>query len=58
MGIPSDKYQEDWKPREKGLFFTHFLSGTPARRQVTLLEKCKLGGGVYYIERLDLRSVL
>ncbi len=33
MGIPSDKYQEDWKTRlrwEKGLFFTNFRSGTHA----------------------------
>ncbi len=43
MGIPSDKYQEGWKlrlRREKNLFFTNFLSGLRARRQVTLLGNC------------------
>ncbi len=33
-------YQKDWKSRlrrEKVLFFTNFRSGTPARREVTLV---------------------
>ncbi len=56
MGISSDKYQEDWKSglrREKYLCFGNFRSGTPARRQVTLLEKCVYrgeGGGITYRE--------
>ncbi len=56
MGIPSDKYQKDWKSRlrrERYKFFTNFRSGTPARRQVTL-ENCVYSER----ERLDSRSVL
>ncbi len=46
MGIPSDKYQEDWKSmlrQEKDLFFTNFRCGIAARRQVTL-EKLQVPG--------------
>ncbi len=62
MGIPSDKYQEDWKLRlrreKKGLFFTNFRSATPARRQVTLLANCVYrgqGGGIIYIRETGLK---
>ncbi len=42
IGIPSDKYQKDWKlrlRRERYNFFTNFWSRTLVRRQVTL-ENC------------------
>ncbi len=56
IGIPSDKYQEHWKSRlrrEKVKRFTNFLSGTPARRQVTLENYVYSGqgGGMIYVER-------
>ncbi len=42
IGIPSDEYQKDWKPRlrrERYNFFTNFRSGTLVRSQVTV-ENC------------------
>ncbi len=59
MGIPSDKYQEDWKPRlrrEKKFFFPNVRSGTPAHRQVTL-EKLRARRGYIRGTGLKIRVI-
>ncbi len=62
MGILSDKYHDNWNyrlRRGKRFTFTNFRSGTPACRQVTLLENCVYrgqGGGIIIKRKIGLKA--